>query len=157
MGTDIAKWEIPTTKSDIKKMASNISSEVLMGDMDIIDVQAKLKWAEELIKQVKADETIKSLIDEELVKNNGSYDYLGTKFVLKTLTDYDFSHCNYKPLIEAQEKQEKLQDQLTLINEEIAEAKEFLKTLPSDIELNGDTVKAPILTSKKSIAITIKR
>ena len=142
------------TKTQIKIVAQN-SVQELLNNGNILEAAEMISVMETFIKEVRASKEFTDYVRDEVSKNGKDItNASGAKIELaETGVKYDYSKCGDDILIS-------LEKQLELIETDINDRKQFLKTLPlSGIEIvNEDEVTKvypPSKTSSSSYKITL--
>jgi len=142
------------TKTQIKIVAQNSVNE-LLNNGNILEAAEMISVMETFIKEVRASKEFTDYVRDEVSKNGKDItNASGAKIELaETGVKYDYSKCGDDVLIS-------LEKQLELIETDINDRKQFLKTLPlSGIEIvNEDEltkVYPPSKTSSSSYKITL--
>lgn len=142
------------TKTQIKIVAQN-SVQELLNNGNILEAAEMISVMETFIKEVRASKDFTDYVRDEVSKNGKDItNASGAKIELaETGVKYDYSKCGDDILIS-------LEKQLELIEIDIDQRKQFLKTLPlSGIEIvNEDEVTKvypPSKTSSSSYKITL--
>jgi len=134
------------TKTQIKIVAQNSVNE-LLNNGNILEAAEMISVMETFIKEVRASKEFTDYVRDEVSKNGKDItNASGAKIELaETGIKYDYSKCGDDILID-------LEKQLELIEIDIDQRKQFLKTLPlSGIEIvNEDEVTKIYPPSKQS-------
>jgi uncharacterized protein YuzE len=134
------------TKTQIKIVAQN-SVQELLNNGNILEAAEMISVMETFIKEVRASKEFTDYVRDEVSKNGKDItNASGAKIELaETGVKYDYSKCGDDILIS-------LEKQLELIEIDIDQRKQFLKTLPlSGIEIvNEDEVTKIYPPSKQS-------
>jgi hypothetical protein len=134
----------PSNEAELKHYISTIKGEILSGTIDPLSALKQLKYAEKTIAALLKDAELEGHFLEEAEKYGKSFEHLGIKFTVQEVgTKYDFSGCQdsfYDDLIQTK----------TTVDAKIKEREAFLKTVPEDGIVNGDTGEVIFRASKSS-------
>lgn len=150
-------FEKSLTKTKIKSMAQQ-AIERVREDGNPLQVAEAISAMEHFIKEVKADESFKDYVREEVINNQKCFvSKSGAKIELaETGTKFDFSQCNDMVYID-------LNIELDFLKIKIEERQKFLKALPESgiqkVEEDGEVVLLypPSKSSVSSYKITLSR
>lgn len=146
------------TKTQLKIAADNVVNDIIENGNALPAAEA-LSAMENFVKEVKGNKQYIDFVRDEIAKhgksaNTGS----GTKIELAEVgTKYDFSKCEDPKIIE-------LENKINYLDSELADRKDFLKTVPLSglivtDENTGETYKVypPSKTSTSSYKVTIAK
>jgi hypothetical protein len=146
------------TKTQLKIAADSVVNDIIENGNALPAAEA-LSAMENFVKEVKGNKQYIDFVRDEIAKhgkvaNTGS----GTKIELAEVgTKYDFSNCEDHKIIE-------LENKINLLDSELADRKDFLKTVPLSgllvtDENTGETYKVypPLKTSTSSYKVTIAK
>jgi hypothetical protein len=146
------------TKTQLKIAADSVVNDIIENGNALPAAEA-LSAMEAFVKEVKGNKQYIDFVRDEIAKhgksaNTGS----GTKIELAEVgTKYDFSKCEDPKIIE-------LENKINYLDSELADRKDFLKTVPLSgllvtDENTGETYKVypPSKTSTSSYKVTIAK
>lgn len=146
------------TKTQLKIAADSVVNDIIENGNALPAAEA-LSAMESFVKEVKGNKQYIDFVRDEIAKhgksaNTGS----GTKIELAEVgTKYDFSKCEDPKIIE-------LENKINYLDSELADRKDFLKTVPLSgllvtDENTGETYKVypPSKTSTSSYKVTIAK
>ena len=146
------------TKTQLKIAADSVVNDIIENGNALPAAEA-LSAMENFVKEVKGNKQYIDFVRDEIAKhgksaNTGS----GTKIELAEVgTKYDFSKCEDPKIIE-------LENKINYLDSELADRKDFLKTVPLSgllvtDENTGETYKVypPSKTSTSSYKVTIAK
>lgn len=153
--TSLAMFQ--TTKQDRLAFCNQVIEAIESGETDALKIHLQVKSAEDLIKQLTANETYKKYLLDEASKYGKSFEFMNAKIETKEVgVKYDYSQTNDSVLFEMETRQIEL-------SEKLKQRQKFLQTvhpaglIVTDID-SGETFKVfpPSKTSTTSIAVTLK-
>lgn len=138
--------EFPSNRAGIKLMAEGIVSGVMSGDVDPLEVKAKLESIEKIIKEVKADISFRDAVqDEAEMHPDKTFELNGVKFTKSSSAKYDYSEDEVWGWLKEQEE--------GIANDRKKE-EAMLKTLDGPTEVNGVMRTPPFKKSSSYVKIT---
>lgn len=146
---------MPSTKEGIDKFSDLLFTELEEGHIDPLWLRVVQRCMEKVFENIK--ERLDELcLDEAGKYGEKSFSYRGFKVqIAEVNTEYDYSVCNYPPLL-------RLSEQAKKIKQRIDEEKKFLNSLkgPKSIndEMTGEVLEVlpPVKYSKTGIKISSK-
>lgn len=144
---------VPRTYDEIHNFVYKAKKELLSGDFNPLDVEIQLKAMEEVIKQLRGDDEIKSAVIAEAEKYGKSFDYRGCKISIReggVSYDYAATGDSSWAMLDAEAK---------ALSEQKKNREKFLQSLPPEGTISPDTgeiMYAAPRTSKTTIAVTLK-
>jgi hypothetical protein len=145
--------QFPATRQEVRHYFEDAKASILNGDIEPLRFAVQIKAFEELVKNLREDKDIRSLIIEEVAKSGKEANYSGSVIrVSETGVKYDYSGCGSS-------KWEELDAEIKRLTEQKKELEKFLQVLPeggaADPE-TGEILCRPIRTSTTSPVITLK-
>ena len=145
--------QFPATRQEVRHYFDEAKDSILAGDVPPLKFAVQIKAFEELVKKLRGDKDIRSLIIEEVQKNGKEAEYSGSVIrVSETGVGYDYTVCGSS-------RWEQLDAQIKRLTEEKKELEKFLQVLPeggaADPE-TGEILSRPVKTSTTSPVITLK-
>jgi hypothetical protein len=146
------------TKTQLKIAADSVVSDIIENGNALPAAEA-LSAMESFVKEVKGNKQYIDFVRDEIAKHGKAANTAsGTKLELAEVgTKYDFSRCEDPKIIE-------LENKINLLDSELADRKDFLKTVPLSgllvtDEETGETYKVypPAKTSTSSYKVTIAK
>ena len=145
--------QFPATKQEVIDYFAAAKESILSGDVGPRKFAVQIKAFEELVKRLREDKDIRSLIIDEVAKHGKEANYNGSLIrVSETGVRYDYSVCNSS-------RWNDLDAQIRGLTEQKKELEKFLQVLPeggaADPE-TGEILSRPVKTSTTSPVITLK-
>lgn len=145
--------QFPATKQEVTDYFTEAKNSIMAGDMKPIQFAVQIKAFEELVKKLREDKDIRSLIVEDIEREGRQAEFNGSSLrVSETGVRYDYSVCNSS-------KWNDLNDQIKKLTDEKKALEQFLQVLPeggaADPE-TGELLSRPSKTSTTSPVITLK-
>jgi len=143
---------VPLSKRDINRIAGGIINDLLSGERDVIEVEIKLRYLEELIKAVRGNEEVKEAVLGELEKYSEKTVLLHNAEITRCElgTKYDFSQC-------ADSYYVALQDQIAELTDAKKRRETFLKSLDGEgvNPETGEVIYPPVKSSTSGIRVKL--
>jgi hypothetical protein len=143
---------LPETRDEIKTYITNVKERLLLGDVEPMQVFKMLKVYEVIIDELKHDEKIMEMVQNEADKfQEKTFEVFGCKFTKQERPTFDFSVCNDSELTI-------MENEAAMLATKIKERKDFLKVIPENFVSmdTGEILNRPLKTSKSIIAVTLK-
>ena len=138
--------EIPSNKAGIKLFAEAIVTGLMNGDVDPLDVRAKIDAIEKIIKAVKDDEQFRDVVlDHADQWGEKSFEHNGVKFTKAESARYDFS---------ADETWRGLKERESNAAHARKEREAILKALKEPTEVDGEMSIPPVKKSTTTVRVT---
>lgn len=151
--------QLPQTKSEQKVFVQQLVDFVLSGDCDPLQVEAKMKNLEDIVKEYRKNPEIRDLLLDEVRKyHNSTAELYNATFQEKEVgVKYDFSECGHIVYNELCAKINELNEQKKLMEDEMK-----LKSKAPWIYLDPDTgesyeVNPPKRTATAQVVVTLKK
>jgi len=138
--------EIPSNKAGIKLFADALVEGLMTGEVDPLEVRAKVDAIEKIIKAVKADQRFADVVlDRADMEPEKTFEFQGVTFTKAESARYDYSDDEIWSSLKEQEA-------------EIAEARKaeekVLQALPRPSEINGVLRHPPVKKSTTYVRVT---
>ena len=151
--------QLPSTKTEQKSFVQQMIDVVLDGERDPLQIEAKMKSLEDIVKEYRKNPDIRNLLLEEVRKYpKGVADVYNATFQEKeTGVKYDFSQCGYKAYDELCAKIDELNEQKKLMEEEM---KLHMKAPWSKLdEESGEVyeINPPFRTATSQVVVTLNK
>ena len=98
---------LPATKQELKSFSAQIISEVLGGNINPLELDARLKYVEELIKTIRKNKDIKEATYEEATKHGKTFDFANCEIRLSEKKTLKFKEDSEVERIEKELKARK--------------------------------------------------
>ena len=151
--TDLSIFE--TTKAERQEFAQSVIKGIKDGLSDPLKIHYQVKCMEEVIKNITSDPDYKSMTLDEAAKYGKTFEHYNARFEVKEMgVKYDYSVCNDPTY-------NKLNAQLTVIEDELKAREKYLKTIPPQgvqtlLEDEVLTIYPPAKSSTTSITVNLK-
>ena len=148
----------PETASEALAIMTGLKEMFLSGQHDPLEVYARMKAAEAVMKEVLADDQVKEAVMNEASMYPGrTFEHAGAMWQKKLVgVKYDYSSCG-------DTEYNDMAEYAKVLNERIKKREAFLKALPDNGEVitnqeTGETklVHPPAKTGTESITCTLK-
>ena len=145
--------QFPATKQEVKDYFTQAKELIMSGDVEPLKFAVQIKAFEELVKSLREDKDIRSLIIGEVAKHGKEAEFNRSVIrISETGVRYDYSDCNSS-------RHHVLTEQIKELTEKKKELERFLQVLPeggaADPE-TGEILSRPVKTSTTSPVITLK-
>lgn len=152
--------QVPLSKQGIQAFARTVIEDVEEGRINPLRLKLYIKAMEATIAYIQKGDAAMPGIDEavrnEAEKHGKSFEMAGVKVELAEVgTKYDYSDCGDTVY-------ERMQAELTALQEKIKQRETLLKAITDPISMNDEktgevlTVRAPLKSSTSSVKITFK-
>lgn len=138
--------EIPANKAGIELFANALVDGLMTGDVDPLEIRARIDAIEKIIKAVKADERFRDVVlDAADLHNEKSFEVNGIKFTKADTARYDYSDDKIW-------NDYKKDEAAAATGRKAREA--ILKALKEPTEIDGVMCNPPVKTSSTSVRVT---
>lgn len=138
--------EIPSNKAGIQLFADAIVNGLMSGEVDPLDVRAKIDAIEKIIKAVKDDEQFRDVVlDHADTYGEKTFEHNGVKFTKAESARYDFS---------ADETWRELKEKESNAAFARKERESILRALKEPTEVNGVMSTPPVKSSTTTVRVT---
>lgn len=138
--------EIPANKAGIKLFADALVSGLMDGDVDPLEIRAKIDAIEKIIKEVKANQTFKDVVlDAADLHNEKTFEVNGIKFTKADSARYDYS---------ADQEWNDLKEAEALAAAQRKAREAVLKALGGSTEINGVMCHPPVKIASTGVRVT---
>jgi hypothetical protein len=139
---------MPASKDELKLFIQNVKTDILSGNHNPLKIAVMLKSMEEIVKELRGDEEIKRIIEDEAAKyTEKTFNFENFQITKTGRSSKDFSVCN-----------DKVYDDLVI---ELNKTKEMIKAREKMLETGinpetGEVFQKPLVSYQNIISITIK-
>jgi len=138
--------EIPANKAGIELFANALVDGLMSGDVDPLEIRAKIDAIEKIIKAVKDNEQFRDVVlDAADMHPEKSFEMNGIKFTKAESARYDYGD-------DAEWKELKRLESMASNDRKARES--VLKALKEPTEVNGVMCNPPVKTSTTSVRVT---
>jgi TRAP-type uncharacterized transport system substrate-binding protein len=138
--------EIPANKAGIELFANALVDGLMSGDVDPLEIRAKIDAIEKIIKAVKANEQFRDVVlDAADLHNEKSFEVNGIKFTKAESARYDYSSDKVWNQLKAAE---------TNAANERKVRESILSALKEPTEINGVMCNPPVKISSTTVRVT---
>jgi len=138
--------EIPANKAGIELFANALVDGLMSGDVDPLEIRARIDAIEKIIKAVKDDERFRDVVlDAADMHPDKSFEVNGIKFTKAESARYDYG-------ADAEWVELKRLESMASNDRKAREA--VLKALKEPTEVNGVMCNPPVKTSTTSVRVT---
>jgi hypothetical protein len=138
--------EIPANKAGIELFANAIVEGLMSGDVDPLEVRAKIDAIEKIIKAVKANQQFADVVlDAADLHPEKSFEVNGIKFTKAESARYDYTGDPIWRNLKHDEE---------MFAKERKEREAVLKALKEPTEINGLLCHPPVKTSTTGVRVT---
>ncbi len=135
---------LPASKKELKDFSGQIINEVLEGNINPLELDARLKYIEELVKTIRTNKDVKECKFIEAKKYGKTFEYANCEIRLSERKVYDF----------------KQDSEVVRLEKELKARKELLKTVKDGIiiidEATGEELQEIPTTTTEIITYKIK-
>jgi len=138
--------EIPANKAGIELFANALVDGLMSGDVDPLEIRAKIDAIEKIIKAVKDNEQFRDVVlDAADLYNDKSFEVNGIKFTKAESARYDYSNDKHWCDLKHDEQ---------LFAKERKEWETVLKALKEPTEVNGVLRQPPVKKATTTVRVT---
>jgi len=143
---------LPENKREIESFKLKVLSELKSGTYYILDVAARFKAIETVLKEIQSDKEFKDMAVNEAAKYGKVAEIKGHKIEVAELgVKYDFSECGDSKLKE-------IESEINRLTEQKKARENWLKTLKETMpNEDGEPCNPPAKTSTTGIKITLAK
>lgn len=142
----------PKTKTEIKEYANNIKTQIMSGDIDVLQAKIILKSFSEMIKELEKDTELKEIFIDEAEKHGKTFEFAGHTINTQSRASYDFTACEDSEWMQ-------LKNNAELAKKQLKAREDFLKGLKNNYinEETGEIIFPPAKKYTDIISITLKK
>lgn len=144
----------PQSKDEISVAIKNIKAEIMSGDFSPLEIDLHLKKIEEVVKGIREDKEVKSVVLDELLKySEKTVKAYGCEISKVNRSSWDYDLCNDSELFN-------LEREAMAANERLKDRQKFLQSLRDEMTIvtsDGviETICPPLKKSTETFSIKI--